>query len=216
MVEELQAIERNNTWELVEFPAHTKAIKVGDGVYVQVEAQNITIIYLYVDDLLVTGNSMENLSKFKELMKREFEMSDLGNLSYFLGMEFQISKQGMVLYQRKHVKEILKTFRMDESNLASSSIKTNLKLEKHGKEDRVDETLFKQIVGSLRYVYNSRPDIGFSVGLVSRYMSEPKVSHMKAARRILRYMKGSINCGIWFPRDSESKEVVVNCYSDAD
>ena len=78
------------------------------GVYVLVEAQNIIIICLYVDDLLVTGNSMENLSKFEEVMKREFEMSDLRNLSYFLGIQFQNTKQGMMLHQRKYVKEILK------------------------------------------------------------------------------------------------------------
>ena len=118
-------------------------------------------------------------------MTKEFEMSDLGKFSYFLGMEFQITKQGMVLHQRKYVKEILKRFIMNDSNPASSPVEPNVKLEKNGDEDKVDVTLFKQIVGSLRYLCNSRPDIGFAVGLVSRYMSEPRVSHMKAARRIL-------------------------------
>src|ERR1044072_2315196 len=116
-------------------------------------------------------------------------MSDLGNLSYFLGMDFQITKQGMTLHQRKYVKEILKRFRMDNSNLASSPVEPNVKLEKNEEEEKVDVTLFKQIMGSLRYLYNSRPDIGFAVGLVSKYMSEPRVSHMKVARRILRYLK---------------------------
>ena len=87
---------------------------------------------MYVDDLLVIGNTLESLSKFKELMTMEFEMSDLGKLSYFLGMEFQMSKQGMVLHQRKYVKEILKRFRMDDSNPASSPVEPNVKLEKNG------------------------------------------------------------------------------------
>ncbi|XP_050919065.1 uncharacterized mitochondrial protein AtMg00810-like [Lathyrus oleraceus] len=112
--------------------------------------QDITTICLYVDDLLVTKNSMENLSKFKELMKRELEILDLRNLSYFLGMEFLITKQGMVLHQRKYVKEILKRFRMNDLNLSSSPIKPNLKLEKHVEEDKDGVTLFKQILGSLR------------------------------------------------------------------
>src|SRR4051812_37791853 len=68
---------------------------------------------------------------------------------------------------------------------------------------------------SMRYVCNSRSDISFSIGLVSRYMSEPKVSHMKAVKRILRYLKGSINYEILFPRDSESKKTMVTCYSNA-
>ncbi|XP_058757406.1 secreted RxLR effector protein 161-like [Vicia villosa] len=127
-----------------------------------------------------------------------------------------MSKQGMVLYQRKYVKEILKRFRMDNSNLTSSLVKKNLKLEKHGEEDKVDVTLFKKIVGYLRYMCKSRPDIGFAVGVVSRYMSEPRVSHMKAARRILRYLKGSIEYGILFRRNYEDKEAIITCFSDAD
>ena len=98
-------------------------------------AQDIVIIFLHVDDLLVIRNSLKNLSKFKELMKKEFEMSDLGKLSYFLGMEFQMLKQGIVLDQRKYAKEILKRFRMDDLTLASLLIESNLKFEKHGEKE---------------------------------------------------------------------------------
>lgn len=114
----------------------------------------------------------------------------MGNFSYFLCMEFQILKQDMVLYQRKYVKEILKRFKMEDLNHASSLVESNMKLEKHGEEDKVDATLFKKIVGSMRYVCISRPDICFSIGLVSRYMDGPKVSHVKVARRTLRCLKG--------------------------
>ncbi|XP_050889150.1 secreted RxLR effector protein 161-like [Lathyrus oleraceus] len=102
------------------------------------------------------------------------------------------------------------------SNPASSPFEPNLKLEKREEEDMVNVNLFKQIVGSLSYVCNSMPDIDFSVSLVSKYMDEHKVSYMKAARRILRYQKRSINYAIMFPRDSESKEAMSNCYSDVD
>lgn len=122
----------------------------------------------------------------------------------------------MVLHQRNYVKEILKRFRMEDSNSASSLVKPNLKLEKHWEKDKVDVTLFKQIIGSLRCVYNSRPDIGFSVGLVSRYMSQLRVSHIKVARRILIYLKGSTKYGIIIRRDSESKEDGINFYSNSD
>lgn len=105
---------------------------------------------------------------------------------------------------------------MVDSNLTSSPVEPNLKLKKHENEDKVDVTLFKQIVGSLRCVWKSRLDIGFSVGLVRRIMDESKVSHMKTVRRILRYLKWSINRGILFPRDSESKEDVINLYSNVD
>lgn len=124
-----------------------------------------------------------------------------------------MSKKGIMLYQRKYVKEIIKRFRMDDSAPASLLVEPNLKLEKYVEEDIVDATLNKQIVGSLRYVCNNRPDIGLSFGSVSIYMSELRVAHMKIARRILRHLKGSINYEIIFRRDSESKKVMVTCYS---
>jgi hypothetical protein len=121
----------------------------------------------------------------------------------------------MVLHQRKYVKGILKRFRMYDSTPTSLSVEANLKLEKHGEEDIVDTTLFKQIVGSMIYVCNSQSNIDFSVKLVSRHMSEPNVSHMNVARRILKYLKESTNYRILFRRDSERKEDMVTCYSDA-
>lgn len=105
---------------------------------------------------------------------------------------------------------------MSDSNVAFSLIEQNLKLEKHVEEDKVDVTLFKQIVGSLWYVSNNRPGIGFSVELVNRYMDEPKVSHMNAARTILRYLKGSLNCGILFLQYIDDKEIMINYYSHPD
>jgi len=186
------------------------------GVYVQAVASDITLICLYVDDLLVTGNNINNMKKFKQLMMNEFEITDLGELSYFLGMEFIRTKKGIILHQRKYVREVLKMFRMLEFNPAASPIEANLKLEKGGEEEKVDATLFKQIVGSLRYLSNSRPDIGFSVGLVSRYMDDPKISHMKAARRILKYLNGTVNHDIFFPASSYDNDAVITCYSDSD
>lgn len=88
------------------------------------------------------------------MMKKEFVMSDLGKLSYFLGIEFQMSKQCMMLHQRKYVNEILKRFRMDDLTPASSSVEPNLNFEKQGEKDKIDTTLFKKIVGSMRYVCN--------------------------------------------------------------
>jgi len=112
-------------------------------VYVQAVASGITLICLYVDGLLVTGNNINNMKKFKQLMMNEFEMTDLGDFSYFLGMEFIRTKKDIILHQRKYVREVLKRFRMLESNPAASPIEENLKLEKGGKEEKVDATSFK-------------------------------------------------------------------------
>ncbi|MCI32716.1 hypothetical protein A2U01_0053930, partial [Trifolium medium] len=148
------------------------------------------LICLYVDDLLVTGSDLAEIKKFKSDMMNEFEMTDLGTISYFLGIEFLNTSKGLMLHQRKYAGEILKRFNMTDCTPAITPMETNLKLEKNVDEDAVDPTLFKQIVGSLRYLCNSRPDICFAVGLISRFMEDPRQSHMKAATRVLKYIAG--------------------------
>ncbi|GAU34373.1 hypothetical protein TSUD_217130 [Trifolium subterraneum] len=158
------------------------------GVYVQDSTSSIILICLYVDDLLVTGNDLDKIEKFKTVMMTEFEMTDLGTISYFLGIEFLKTSRGLMLHQRKYASKILKRFKMTDCTHAMPPMETNLKLEKNENEEAVDPTMFKQIVGSLRYMCNSRPDICFAVGLVSRFMENPKQSHMKVVIRILKYI----------------------------
>ncbi|CAJ2657083.1 unnamed protein product [Trifolium pratense] len=186
------------------------------GVYVQKSTSSIILICLYVDDLLVTGSDIAKIEKFKTVMMTEFEMTDLGEISYFLGIEFLKTSKGLMLHQRKYAGEILKRFNMSDCTYAITPMETNLKLEKNESEDAVDPTMFKQIVGSLRYLCNSRPDICFAVGLISRFMEDPRQSHMKAAMRILRYIAGTLDFGILFPKSAVNAKSEIICYSDAD
>jgi hypothetical protein len=121
-----------------------------------------------------------------------------------------------MLHQRKYAGEILKRFNMTNCTYAVTPMEVNLKLEKNQTEEVVDSTIFKQIVGSLRYLCNSRPDICFAVGLVSRFMDKPRRSHMNAARRILRYIAGTMEFGILFPKSVMNEKFEIVCYSDAD
>lgn len=154
--------------------------------------EKILLICLYVDDLMVTGNDMSEIEEFKSKMKSESEMIDLGALSYFLGLEFKELKEGIIMHQKKYISEVLKKYNMSNCNFAATPVDTNAKLQKGEHENGVDATLFKSLVGSLRYICNSRPDISFGVGLVSRFMDDPRHSHWIAAKRILRYLKGTL------------------------
>ncbi|KAK2440388.1 putative mitochondrial protein [Trifolium repens] len=193
-----------------------KKCKSEYGVYVQKSTLSIILICLYVDDLLVTGSNASKIKKFKSVMMNEFEMTDLGKISYFLGIEFLNTSKGLMLHQRKYAGEILKRFNMTDCTYAITPMETNLKLEKNVDEDAVDPTLFKQIVGSLRYLCNSRPDICFAVGLISRFMEDPRQSHMKAAIRVLKYVAGTQDFGIFFPKTAKNEKLEIMCYSDAD
>ncbi|XP_047156314.1 uncharacterized mitochondrial protein AtMg00810-like [Vigna umbellata] len=174
------------------------------------------IICLYVDDLLVTGSNLKEIDEFKKMMEVEFEMTDLGRLSYFLGMEFTHTATGLLMHQQKYVKELLERFKMIKCNDARSPLEVNIKLRIDETEEGVNEKTYKQIVRSLRFLCNSRPNLMFSVGLISRFMGNPKKSHMSAAKRVLRYIKGTTSYGILFPYGMEKNELKLVGYADSD
>ncbi|MCH80525.1 copia-type polyprotein [Trifolium medium] len=132
------------------------------------------------------GVDESGIEEFKLVMNKEFEMTDLGRMTYFLGFEFVQTSRGMIMHQHKYAEELLERFEMNECNSVSNTCETNSKLEECSDEEMVDSTMFKQIVGSLRYLCNSRPDICYAVGVVSRFMSMPRKSHLIVAKRILR------------------------------
>lgn len=194
-----------------------KKCSVEHGVYVRKTGDNVDLlICLYVDDLLITGSSKSEIDKLKHLLESEFEMTDLGKLAYFLGMEFLYTTQGIVLHQTKYAKEVMLKFNMMQCNEARTPAETNLKLEGLVSEKGVDPTEYKQLIGSLRYLCNSRPDLSFAVGMLSKFMNEPKRSHLLAAKRVLRYVKGTVNFGIWFPADTGRNKDELKGFSDSD
>ncbi|RDX84324.1 hypothetical protein CR513_34648, partial [Mucuna pruriens] len=110
-------------------------------------------------------------------------VSDLGLLSYFLGIEFEMTRYGMIIHQSKYAKDLLKRLNMQQSNPSETPTKVGL----------IDPTHYRRIVGCLRYLCNTRPDLNFSVELVSRFMQDPRQSHLLAAKKILRMCKDGRN-----------------------
>lgn len=190
---------------------------VEHGVYVKTgNSGNILLLCLYVDDLLITGSSSEEIEKVKSMLKAEFEMTDLGHLTYFLGIEFAETKEGILMHQRKYILEVLKRFNMMNCNSADIPVEANLKLGNCELEPKVDATLYRQLTGCLRFLCHSRPEISFGVGLISRFMADPRQSHLTAAKRILRYLKGTSDLGILFPHQKEKGRPHLVAYTDSD
>lgn len=140
------------------------------------------------------------MSNFKESMQKEFDMTDLGRMRFFLGIEVVQSPTGIYICQRKYAMEVLKRFGMEDSNSVCNPIVPGHKLNKDEGGVKVDETQFKQIVGSLMYITATRPDLMFVVSLIARFMSSPTDIHYQVAKRVLRYVKGTINYGILYKR----------------
>ncbi|WKA06777.1 hypothetical protein VitviT2T_024661 [Vitis vinifera] len=131
---------------------HTLFIKTGDG-------GKILIVSLYVDDLIFTGNDESMFVKFKNSMKLEFDMTDLGKMKYFLGMEVLQNSEGIYISQRKYTKEVLERFGMEKSNSVKNPIVPGDRLTKNEGGVKVDATKYKQLVGSLMYLTATRPDL---------------------------------------------------------
>ncbi|KAL8087732.1 hypothetical protein AgCh_037766 [Apium graveolens] len=175
--------------------------------------EDIMIMCLYVDDMIFTGNNPGMFNDFKKVMTNEFEMTYIGQMSYFLGVEVKQNRDGIFMSQKKYAEQILKKFRMEECKSVSTPAEPSIKLRVDSIRQSVNPTLFKSLVRSLRYLTFTRPDIMYAVGLVSRYMEKPKQDHFMAAKRILRYIKGTLDHGLFYTYSQDSKLVG---YSDSD
>ena len=177
------------------------------------EGGKILIVSLNVDDLIYTGNDKSMCDDFKNSMMLEFDMSDLEKMRYFLRVEVIQNSNGIFVYQRKYVREILARFGMDRSNSVQNPIVPSTKLTKDEAGTRVDETLFKQVVGSLMYLTATRLDLMYGVSPISRFMSYPIESHWLAAKKLLRYVKGIIELGILYKK-GDYTDLIAYTYSD--
>jgi hypothetical protein len=166
-------------------------------LYTRNSNSDYIVVSLHVDDLFVTGNNPRMIGQFKAKIIKVFEMTDLGEMSYFLSMEVQQNQRGIFIGEQKYAKEILRKFKMEECK--SMNMPMNLK-EKFCKEDgadKVDEAIYRSLIGYLMYLTTTRPDIMHAISLLSRFMHCASEVHFKAAKRIVRYIKGTLS-GIQF------------------
>ena len=146
-------------------------------------------------------------------MEKEYEMSDLGEMKYFLGMEIDQNEVGIFLYQRKYAWKILKKFHMERSKPVSTPLVVNEKLTKNDNGSKADALIYRSLIGSLLYLSATRPDVMYPASLLSRFMHSPSQFHLSAAKRVLRYIRGTTDYGVWYLKN-ESKQLMG--YADSD
>jgi hypothetical protein len=146
-------------------------------------------------------------------MSSEFEISMMGELNYFLGLQIKQTPEETFVNQEKYAKELMKKFGVEDSNTSKTPMATNINLDADESEKSVDISQYRAMIGSLLYLTASRPDIIFSVCLCARFQYNPKESHLKAVKRILKYIKGTLCLGLWYGRQSELNLIG---YTDAD
>ncbi|GJR28673.1 retrovirus-related pol polyprotein from transposon TNT 1-94 [Tanacetum coccineum] len=181
-------------------------------LFIKKKGKHITLIQIYVDDIIFGSSNPKYYKKFSDLMVKRFEISMMGELKFFLGLQVNQFLNGIFINQSKYILDILKRFGMENCDTVPTPMveQAKLKLDLVGKP--VDHTDYRSMIGSLMYLTSSRPDIMFATCMCVHCQANPNDHHVSAVKRIFRYLKGTINLGLWYPKDSGFD---LTAYSDA-
>ena len=162
--------------------------------------KDILIVSIYVDDIVYTGSNEEMLNEFKEDMKVKYEMTDLGLLHHFLGMGVIQTDSSIFIHQREYVSSLLDKFGLKECKSVSIPLVATEKLSKEDGSGAASEEQYRRILGSLLYLTATKPDVMYAASLLARYMHYPTNKHYGTAKRVLRYVKGTLDYGLKYEK----------------
>ncbi|XP_021807084.1 uncharacterized protein LOC110750984 [Prunus avium] len=181
-------------------------------LFVQHSSLGTVVLLLYVDDIILRGSHSSLITSVIEALTKEFDMKDLGQLNYFLGLQISYQSSGLFVSQTKYIKELLARVDLQESKPCATPCLSYHHLLKDDGKPYSHPQQFRSIVGALQYLTFTRPDIAFSVNQACQFMHHPMESHVVAVERILRYLKGTLDFGIHF----QPGILNLQAYSDAD
>ena len=174
--------------------------------------KDLLLVQIYVDDIIFGSTNTKLCERFSKLMQSRYQMSMMGELSYFLGLQVKQTDDGIFINQSKYTRNLLKKFNMQDSSTATTSMATATKLDPdQGIE--VDITNYRGMLGSLLYLTASRPDIMYATCLCARFQANPREPHLIAVKRIFKYLKDTPSLGLWYARESDFS---LCGYSDVD
>nr|GEZ21120.1 hypothetical protein [Tanacetum cinerariifolium] len=187
--------------------------KIDQTLFIKKQKRDILLVQIYVDDIIFGATNKDLCKSLEKLMKDKFQMSFMGELTFFLGLQVKQKKDGIFINQDKYVAEILRKFGLTKRKSASTPIDTEKTLLKDPDGEDVDVHTYMSMIGSLMYLTSSIPDIMFAVCACARFQVTLKASHLHAVKRIFRYLKGKPHFGLWYPKDSPFELVA---YLDSD
>jgi len=168
---------------------------------------------VYVDDIIITGNSTAKVNECINKLASSFSIKDLGSLHYFLGVEVIPTSTGLFLSQHKYIADLLERTKMTDAKVVLTPLSTSISLTKDDSSPNTDATFYRSTIGSLQYLSMTRPDIAFPVNKLAQFMQKPTTTHLTALKRILCYLKGTIFHGLLLQKPATSSLIA---YSDAD
>ena len=164
--------------------------------------KDFLLVQIFVDDIIFGSTNDKLCKKFSKLMQSRYQMSMMGEMNYFLGLQVKQTDDGIFINQSKYTKNLLKKFNLQDCTAVATLMSTSTKLDPD-EGALVDVTNYRGMIGSLLYLNASRPDIMYSTCLCARYQANPREPHLIAVKRIFRYLKGEPNLGLWYPRETD-------------
>ncbi|GJZ18425.1 retrovirus-related pol polyprotein from transposon TNT 1-94 [Tanacetum coccineum] len=180
-------------------------------LFTRKEGKDILMVQIYIDDIIFASTDPNLCDIFADKMITNFKMSMMGKMSFFLGLQISQIPRGIFINQIKHALEILKKYGMDTCNPFDASMVDQTKLHEDLQGTPVDATRYRGMIRSLKYLTSSRPDLVFIVCICARYQLKPTEKHLHDVKRIFQYLKGTMNMGLWYTKDTN---IALTAYAD--
>ncbi|XP_019195838.1 PREDICTED: uncharacterized protein LOC109189680 [Ipomoea nil] len=184
-----------------------------NSLFTRGSGENFLALLVYVDDVILASSDESQIQQVKDHLHSVFQIKDLGKLRFFLGFEIARSNKGIVMTQRKYALDLLQDAGFLESKPAKCPMVQSNKLSKTDGAALENNSTYRRLIGKLLYLTVTRPDISFAVQQLSQFLDSPTTTHMQAAHRVLRYIKGNPGQGLFFPANSDLK---LSGFADSD
>ncbi|GKC05753.1 retrovirus-related pol polyprotein from transposon TNT 1-94 [Tanacetum coccineum] len=182
-------------------------------LFIRREGNELLLVQIYVDDIIFSASTPELCDLFAKIMCSKFKMSMMGKISFFLGLQISQSPRGIFINQSKYALESLKKYGFDSCDLVDTPMVEKSKLDEDKERKAVNLSHYHRMIGTLLYLTATRPDLQFAICMYARYQAQPTKKHLHAVKRIFRYLRGTVNQGLWYPKDSS---IALTAFADAD
>ncbi|GJX58587.1 retrovirus-related pol polyprotein from transposon TNT 1-94 [Tanacetum coccineum] len=182
-------------------------------LFIRRQGKDLILVQIYVDDIIFASTTPELCDQFSKIMCSQFKMSMIGKISFFLGLQILQSPRGIFINQSKYALESLKKYDMESSDPVDTPMVEKSKLDEDTQGKAVDPTHYRGMIGTLMYLTASRLNLTFVVCMCARYQAKPTKNHLHTIKRIFKYLRGTVNQGLWYPKDSS---IALTAYADAD
>nr|GEV29905.1 retrovirus-related Pol polyprotein from transposon TNT 1-94 [Tanacetum cinerariifolium] len=182
-------------------------------LFIRRNKNDLLLVQIYVDDIIFAASTLELCDLFDKIMCSKFKMSMMGKISFFLGLQISQSLRGIFINQSKYALESLKKYGFESCDPVDTPMVEKSRLDEDKKGKAVDPSHYRGMIGTLLYLTASRPGLQFAICMCARYQAWATEKHLHAVKRIFRYLRGNVNRGLWYPKDSL---IALTAFANAD